>query len=253
MKRKVGLIGYGTIGKYIFEKLSRDGVEFAFIFNRSAAGDKQVDSLITDSVEEMRQQCAAGVDLVIEAATAQAVLDLAPAVLPFTDMAVFSATAFADQDFLNRMQHLCQTHRRRLYIPHGAIVGLDGIVDGKEVLQAVTVTTTKRPANLGRTDTGRTILYEGPTREVCKLYPRNVNVHAAIALAGLGFDETRSIIISDPGAPGNTHCIEVKAQGCTFKIDVVSEPGSGVTGAYTPVSAYSSIRRILSRQGLVIL
>ncbi|MDF2873560.1 MAG: nadX [Sporomusa sp.] len=253
MKKKVGIIGYGTIGKYIFEKLSRDGVEFAFVFDRTAVADKKKGTIFTDSTEEIVQKCAAGVDLVIETATSQAVVELAPAILRFADMVVFSATAFADQEFLNRIHQICQTSQHKLYIPHGAILGLDGIIDGKDVLQEVSVTTTKRPENLGRTDSCRTILYEGPTRNVCRLYPRNVNVHAAIALAGLGFDTTRSRIISDPDAPGNTHSIEIKAQGCTFKIEVVSEPVSGVTGAYTPVSAYSSIRRILFNQGLVII
>ncbi|WP_371377558.1 aspartate dehydrogenase domain-containing protein [Sporomusa aerivorans] len=253
MKKKVGIIGYGTIGRHIFEKLSRDGVEIAFVLDRKAAANKMAGILFTNSSEEIIQKCAAGVDLVIETATSQAVVELAPAILGFADMVVFSATAFADQEFLDRLQQICQTSQRKLYIPHGAILGLDGIVDGQDVLQAVTVTTTKRPENLGRTDSSRTILYEGATRDVCKLYPRNVNVHAAIALAGLGFDKTRSKIISDPDSPGNAHSIEIKAQGCTFKIEVVSEPVSGVTGAYTPVSAYASIRRILFRQGLVII
>ncbi|QDR79805.1 aspartate dehydrogenase domain-containing protein [Sporomusa termitida] len=253
MKKKVGIIGYGTIGKHVFEKLSQDEVEFAFVLERMAIADNKNGHLFTDSTEEIVRKCAAGVDLVIETATSQAVIELAPTILKVADMVVFSATAFADQEFLHQIKQICQTSGHNLYIPHGAILGLDGIFDGKDVLQAVSVTTTKRPENLGRTDTCRTILYEGSTRNVCKLYPRNVNVHAAIALAGLGFDKTQSKIISDPDSPGNTHSIEIKAQGCSFKIEVLSEPISGVTGAYTPVSAYSSIRRVLFNQGLVII
>lgn len=253
MKKKVGIIGYGTIGKYIFEKLSKDEVEFVFVFDRKAIADERIAGIFIDSAEEIARKCALGLDLVIETATSQAVVELAPAILRFTDMVVFSATAFADQEFQNRINQVCATYKHNIYVPHGAILGLDGIVDGKDVLQEVSITTTKRPENLGRTDTCRTILYEGSTRNVCRMYPRNVNVHAGIALAGLGFDKTQSKIISDPESPGNTHSIEIKAAGCKFKIDVVSEPISGVTGAYTPVSAYSSIRRILFREGLVII
>jgi len=99
----------------------------------------------------------------------------------------------------------------------------------------------------------QTVLYEGATREACKLYPRNVNVHAGIAIAGLGFDKTQSKIISDPDALGNTHVIAIKARGCTFNIEIVSDPVSGVTGAYTPVSAYSAVRKVLFKPSLVII
>lgn len=253
MKKKVGIIGYGTIGKYIFEKLSRDEVEFIFVFDKQAIADTRVADIFIDSAEAIAEKCALGLDLVIETATSQAVVDLAPVILKFTDMVVFSATAFADQEFFNQIKQVCQTYKHKLYVPHGAILGLDGIFDGRDVLQEVSITTTKRPENLGRTDTSRTILYEGSTRNVCKMYPRNVNVHAGIALAGMGFDKTQSKIISDPDSPGNTHSIEIKAAGCKFKIEVLSEPISGVTGAYTPVSAYASIRRILFSEGFVVI
>lgn len=58
--------------------------------------------------------------------------------------------------------------------------------------------------------------------------------------------------MSDPDVAGNTHKIEIEADGCRFAIDVLSTPGSGVTGAYTPVSAASSVRRILFKKGIVI-
>lgn len=253
MKKKVGIIGYGTIGKFIFDKLTGDEVECVFVFDKQAPTDPRVADLFISSSEELAEKCAAGLDLVIEAAVAPAVVELAPVVLKYTDMVVFSVTAFADQEFHTQIQQASATYKHNLYIPHGAVLGLDGIFDGRDVLQEVTITTTKRPKNLGRTDTCRTVLYEGPTRNACKLFPRNVNVHAGIALAGLGFDKTQSKIISDPDSPGNTHTIEIKAAGCRFKIEVLSEPISGVTGAYTPVSAYSSVRRVLFREGIVII
>lgn len=150
------------------------------------------------------------------------------------------------------MEDLCNTYGHTFYVPHGAILGLDGVFDGCSVLESVKITTIKKPKNLGRTDTKRTVLYEGPTRGACKAYPRNVNVHAGIAIAGLGFEKTQSVIIADPDSPGNTHKIEIEAEGCQFIIDVLSKPVSGVTGVYTPVSACSSVRRILFKKGIVI-
>lgn len=249
--KKIGLIGFGTIGRYLFEKLSDDDVEFAFVYSRSRPADKRIAGIYTNCAEVVAKKCEQGVDIVIEAAVFQAVVDLAPVILKHSDMAIFSITALADPAFQQQAEELCQKYGHNLFIPHGAIIGLDGLVDGRAVLKEVTITTTKRPANWGRSDTERTVLYEGPTREICRMYPRNVNVHAATALAGLGFDRTRSRTISDPDALGNTHVIEVKAEGCKFKTEVLSEPISGVTGAYTPVSAYSSIKRILFSKGIV--
>jgi len=252
MKKKIGLIGFGTIGKYIFEHLSNDEVEFVFVFDKQESTDHRIADIFVNSAEEVAEKCEQELDLVIETATAQAVVELAPIVLKFTDMAIFSSTAFADKEFQVQIEQLCHTYKHNVFVPHGAILGLDGIFDGKKVLQEVSITTTKRPENLGRTDSVRTILYEGSTRDACKMYPRNVNVHAGIALAGLGFDKTQSKIISDPASLGNTHTIEIKAESCSFRIEVLSTPISGVTGAYTPVSACSSIRRILFRDGIVI-
>jgi aspartate dehydrogenase len=249
--KKIGLIGFGTICKYLYEKLSEDDVEFVFVFSRTQPVDPRIAGIYTNSAEVVARKCEQGVDLVIEAAVFQTVVDLAPVILRHTDMVIFSITALADPVFQKQAEELCKTFGHNLYIPHGAIVGLDGLVDGRAVLKEVTITTTKRPANWGRSDTERTVLYEGPTREICRMYPRNVNVHAATALAGLGFDKTRSRTISDPEALGNTHVIEAKAEGCRFKTEVLSEPISGVTGAYTPVSAYSSIHRILFAKGIV--
>ena len=92
---------------------------------------------------------------------------------------------------------------RKIYIPHGAVLGYDGIFDGREVLEEVCITTTKKPANLGSSVTEKTVLFEGSTREACKKFPRNVNVHAGIAIAGLGFDKTRSRIVADPDVKGD--------------------------------------------------
>lgn len=251
MKKTVGLIGFGIIGKYLFKQLSNDGVDFAFIYDKTSEPHSNIP--LVHTLEDVEAICSKGVDLVIEAAIPEVVLKAAPIILKYADLLTFSTSAFSNELFNDDMEKICATYNHHLYIPHGAILGLDGIYDGREVLESVSITTTKRPENLGRNDSRKTVLYEGSTREACKLYPRNVNVHAGIAISGLGFDKTSSKIISDPDALGNTHVIRIKARGCTFNIEVVSDPISGVTGAYTPVSAYSAVRKVLFKPGLVII
>ena len=249
--KKLGLIGFGTIGRHIYEDRKND-VELAFVYDVVAPKDPEAAKVWISTPEQLEAKCKEGVDLVVEGAIAKVVIALAPTVLKYTDMLAFSTTAFAEEGFKEQVEALCAEYHHTFYIPHGAILGLDGIFDGRKVLKSVTITTTKKPKNLGRDDKTRTVLYEGPTRGACKAYPRNVNVHAGIAMAGLGFEKTQSRIIADPDSPGNTHKIEIDAEGCHFTIDVLSTPVSGVTGAYTPVSAASSVRRILFKTGIVI-
>lgn len=249
--KKIGLIGCGTIGRYIYEHLKNEA-EFAFIYDAVEPKEEELKKLLISTPAELEEKCAAGVDLVVEAAVAKVVIALAPTVLKYSDFMAFSTTAFAEEGFPEQVHKLCEEYGHTFLIPHGAILGLDGIFDGRTVLESVKITTTKKPKNLGRTDKVRTVLYEGPTRGACKAYPRNVNVHAGIAMAGLGFEKTQSVIIADPDSPGNTHKIEIEAEGCRFTIDVLSKPVSGVTGAYTPVSACSSVRRALYQRGIVI-
>ena len=104
--------------------------------------------------------------------------------------------------------------------------------------------TTKSPKSLGRTDEERTVVYDGPTRGACKAYPRNVNVHASIALAGIGFDQTCSKIISDPAVSTNAHEIHLEGDGMDIRMNIESFAAGAVTGAYTPHSACGSLDRI---------
>ncbi len=92
-------------------------------------------------------------------------------------------------------------------------------------------------------------LYEGSTREATKLYPRNVNVHAALALAGIGFDKTHSKIVADPSVNTNTHEIHIVGKGIDFTIRVSSFSEGGVSGKYVPLSACGSLDRVLGGAG----
>ena len=252
--KRIGIIGYGLIGQYINGHLNElNDVKTAFIYDLNPEVTAKLHSYTVLSTPEQVSQYMEShpVDLVVEAATYQAVQQLAPVILPYADMLTFSSCAFADQDFSDQIQAVGRQYGHSIYIPHGAVLGYDGIFDGREILEEVSITTTKKPKNLGSSVTERTVLFQGPTREACKKFPRNVNVHAGIALAGLGFDKTVSRIVADPDVEGNTHLVEVKADGVRFRIEVCSVPQGLVTGAYTPISAFNSVKRLISDQDLL--
>lgn len=238
----IGFLGCGTIGRAMVKHLqARGDHSIAFVQDPGFENDLGLDCPIVSQLVE--SQCRA--DIVVEGATADALKQNYEHYLQYGDLMVFSVTAFSDSVFAQKVTELCKANDTRVYLPHGAILGLDGIFDAREILGSVSIETTKNPKSLGREDTERTVVYEGPTREVCNLYPRNVNVHAAIALAGMGFDRTQSRIISDPAVNTNTHNIHVKGEGIDFRLDLSSFSTGGVTGAYTPVSACGSLDRIL--------
>ena len=133
--------------------------------------------------------------------------------------------ALADDAFRTTLERTAVEHGRRVFVPHGAIIGIDGLVDAGSTLKSVTVTTTKSPASLGLPPERYQVVYEGPVRDACAKFPRNVNVHAAIALAGLGLDRTVSRIVADPAVSTNSHLVEVEGAGYRFRIEVSSEAG----------------------------
>ena len=132
-----------------------------------------------------------------------------------------------------------------LYLPHGAILGLDGVFDGRTIIDEVSIETIKNPKSLGRDDKEYTVVFDGTAREATGLYPRNVNVHAALSLAGIGFDRTHSRIISDPSVNTNEHVIRVKGEGIDWTIHVTAFAAGAVSGKYVPFSACGSLDRIL--------
>ena len=89
------------------------------------------------------------------------------------------------------------------------------------------------------------MVFDGTAREATGLYPRNVNVHAALSLAGIGFDRTHSRIISDPSVNTNEHVIRVKGEGIDWTIHVTAFAAGAVSGKYVPFSACGSLDRIL--------
>jgi len=250
--KRIGLVGCGVIGSYIAKAATQLGfAKVDFVYDENREQCQKVPGAAP--LEKSSDIGSREVDLVIEAATEKAVREIAPQVLVKGNLLIFSVTGLADDDFRKSLQELCKENNTRLYIPHGAILGLDGIYDGRSVIEEVTITTTKSPKSLGVEETANGVLYDGPTRGACKLFPRNVNVHAALAVVGLGFDRTRSIVVADPKTSQMAHEIHVKGAGLEWNIRISSRSLGGVTGSYTPESAAMTVRRILANDYDIVL
>jgi aspartate dehydrogenase len=250
--KTIALAGCGLIGGHIAQAASDQG--FARVVAVSdpnpEASAKIPDAKVLAQAPDLADL---PVDLVIEAANAEVVKAMASRVLQKHDFLIFTVTPLADPDFEKEVRQICQKHQTRLFIPHGAILGLDGIHDGRKVLEEVSITTTKNPKNLGLSEPAEGVLYEGPTRGACAKFPRNVNVHAVVAAMGLGFDRTISRVVADPQTDQMAHEILVKGPGLEWRINISSRAMGAVTGSYTPESAAMTVRRILaSDQGVTL-
>ena len=246
MKKRIGLVGFGFIGQYLLAKAEKDDfIQIDFVYDVDPQRTANLKSSLV--LTNMNQLPDRNVDLVVEAAHPQAVRDLAPKIITQTDLLIFSLTSLADDAFREQMCWCAEAANRRIYIPHGAVLGLDGLHDGREVIDTVSITTVKHPRNLGLADKAilePVTIYEGSTRGACDKFPRNVNVHAAIALAGLGFDQTVSKIVADPGTDRMAHTIQVKGKGLQWEIKIESYATGEVTGSYTPESVFQTVRRL---------
>jgi aspartate dehydrogenase len=248
---RIGLLGCGSIGGFLAQHVLAEGaaesIELVYGFDMD---EKRLEKLppacrVTAQADLFFRPA----DLVVEAANADLLKQVAVRLVERSDLLLFSITALADDKFRAALEEAAVKHGRKVFLPHGAITGIDGLVDAGPTLTSVTVTTTKSPASLGLPPDTYKVVYEGPVREACAKFPRNVNVHAAVALAGLGFDHTTSRIVADPAVSTNSHLIEVVGTGYRFKIEVSSEAAGKVTGAYTPQSALGTLRRLCRSGG----
>jgi aspartate dehydrogenase len=248
---KIGLLGCGAIGgflaRHILAEGAADSIELGYVYD---IDEKHLQDIPAGRrIVKQSDLFDAPADLVVEAANAGLLKEVAVRMVERSDLLLFSITALADEAFRTALEQTAVKHGRKIHLPHGAMIGIDGLADAGPTLKSVTVTTTKSPASLGLPPDKYMVVFEGPTREACGKFPRNVNVHAAIALAGVGFDRTISRIVADPAVSTNSHLVEVEGTGYRFRIDVSSEAGGKVTGAYTPQSALGTLRRICRSGG----
>ncbi|MDH3595455.1 MAG: aspartate dehydrogenase [Rhodospirillales bacterium] len=147
----------------------------------------------------------------------------------------------------------------RIVVPSGALLGLDAVRAAAEgTIESVTLVTRKPPGGLAGAPylvergigldglTAPLKVFDGNAREGARGFPANVNVAAALSLAGIGPDETRLEIWADPAVTRNTHTIEVEADSARFRMTIENVPSeeNPRTGRITPLSVIATLRRL---------
>lgn len=259
--KKVGIIGCGTIGGQLAVAIDAGSVKNATLVSLFDAVQGSAQSLKqklrtnvsahTDFDSFISTDC----DIVVEAASQDATRKFAGRVLGSgKDLMVMSVGALADSALLSSLQ----AAKGRVYVPTGAIAGIDTVRAVRHLLESVTLTTTKSPKALAGApffETAKikledvkekTMVYEGPASEAVRMFPANVNVAAVLSLAGIGFEKTRVRIVADPAASTNQHEITAKGSFGEFRFTVnnAPSPGNPKTSYLAVLSAIECLRSI---------
>lgn len=197
------------------------------------------------------------VDLVVEAASQEAVKTAGLSVLQNrSDLVVMSVGALLDDAVREVLCSACSDFGRGIYVPSGAVAGLDALGAVKGETESVTLTTTKPPAALrgapffgGKEPDldGPATVFEGTAGEAVELFPANVNVAASVALSSLGASRTRVRLVADPGAARNKHVVEAEGRFGRLRIEVDNVPSENPrTSRLASLSCIEALRRLCS-------
>jgi aspartate dehydrogenase len=259
--RNVALIGYGAIGQAVAAALHGDEtLRITHVVVRPGKAHAVANLLppgilAVESIEALDPRP----DLLLEVASHSAVADFVPAALAAgIETAIVSTGALADDALRLRVEESAARGGAQLHLLSGAIGGIDALAAYREgELKEVTYVGRKPPAGWRDTPAAAqfdlatlaraTTIYEGTAREAARLYPKNANVAATVALAGLGFDRTRVRLVADPQAAGNIHRVEATSNAGTFAIELTGKPlpDNPRSSAQTVLSAVRALRNLV--------
>ena len=270
MQKKIGIIGCGTIGRELalaIDKSSVGDAALVFLFDTiTNASSNLRDSLVNNNPSIFSRfshltssQSFKQADIVVEAASQEAVRAFAKKIVSTNkSLMIMSTGALSDSHLVDALYNAVTKHDGRIYIPTGAIAGIDAICSVRHLLDFVMLTTTKNPKALAgapffklrnirpESINKKTLLYEGNASDAAKMFPSNVNVAVVLSLAGRGTRNTRVRVIADPCATRNEH--EITARGKFGEISIVisnaPSPSNPKTSFLASLSAIECLRRI---------
>lgn len=265
--RDIAIIGCGAIGAILSRSIDSGG-----------AGNTKLISLFDSDPEDARALAEElndrpkvveningilnddEIDLVVEAASQRAVKEYAEGVLlSGKDLVTLSVGAFSDEKLLEEVREIAKDNGRRVYLPSGAILGLDGIQAAEIAgFEEVVLTTRKPPETLASTkyveeeemdisDLEKPmVIFSGTATDAVKAFPESVNVAASLSIAGEGFEKTKVKVVADPSLSQNVHEIEIKGEAGEFRTEAKNfpSPENPKTSYLAALSAIRTLRNL---------
>lgn len=262
MVQRVAIAGFGAIGKVVAEAIDRgiDGLQLAAVSARDTARAERAMTGFVHPVPVLPlARLWEAADIIVECAPAALLRDIAePALAAGRTLAVLSCGALLDNfDLVD----LARRHNARILVPTGALLGLDAVQAAAQgAISRAHMITRKPPGGLDGAPylvehgisvlgLGRALcVFTGSAREAARGFPANVNVAAALALAGVGPDRTTIEIWADPDVDRNIHRIEVEAEAARLSMQIENVPSleNPKTGRLTPLSVIALLRKLTS-------
>jgi aspartate dehydrogenase len=264
---RIGIIGGGAIARLFLEHIRRGDMgeaEVAAIQGRSetSRGKALADAHHVPYVSSLQALVEKRPSMVIEAASHDAVRECAEPLLERgIAVMVLSGGALCDDALRARLESAAARNKALLYVPSGGIGGLDALKAACAAgVDSVEIAVTKPPAawkgiayvenmnvDLDRLD-GPLTLFDGTAREGVPHFPANVNIAAALSMAGIGFDRTRLKVVADPALTHNTHYINIRGitGSISMKFESVPFPDNPKTAMLACYSALAAFRQFNS-------
>ncbi|MEM7431023.1 MAG: aspartate dehydrogenase [Pseudomonadota bacterium] len=259
---ELGIIGKGAIAGYVQRALKDRGytISVALLRSGSSLGGAENDAPTTVySADDL----PAGIEHMIDCAGHQALRIHGPTILRRgIDLTTVSIGALADDTLFEDLTAAATAGNSKLHLTSGAVGGLDALnAASAGNLKAVTYIG-RKPPNGWKGSPAETQLdldslsdptthFDGTARDAALQYPKNANVAAAVALAGVGFDATHVELIADPTIGENVH--EVHAEGdfgrFSFQIAGNALPNNPRSSALAAMSVVSTVERAMLRVG----
>jgi aspartate dehydrogenase len=273
MKKNISIIGCGAIGSELALSVDRTMIENITISsildikleNAEVLKSKLMNNnpLVFNNFSDLiKSENFKDVNLVIEAASQNALTNyLNEIILLKKDVLVMSVGAFANAEFFSQVIKNVEKNDINLYLPSGAIAGIDAIKSVKSSISYVTLTTTKNPNSLKDSPffkknnitinsiKKRTLIFEGSAIEAVENFPANVNVAALLGLTGIGLEKTKVNVIADPSIRINKHEIKVIGKFGELIVRIKNIPSSTnpKTSYLAILSVIESLRSITTK------
>ena len=261
LKYNVGIVGLGAIGLQIAQTIDLGKLpqmRVSVVCSRDQVkAKKNLKTLKSQpsitSIENVAKQS----DVVIECAPAEIFDQIAESAIEAGKIFI-PASVGALLPRMHLVDRAAETGAK-IIIPTGALLGLDAVRAAAEGnIESITLKTRKPPTGLAGAPhllennisvdnlSEAKLVFEGSARDGAIGFPANVNVAAALSLAGIGPDKTRLQIWADPSVNRNMHTIVVEADSARFTMTIENIPTieNPKTGKITALSMIATLRRL---------
>lgn len=258
----ITMVGCGAIGLEVMDLLKNDA---DLVIDRVIASARHhaeaCDKLARFSpVPEVVERLGADQhpDFLVECAGHSAIEEhVIPALERGIPCLVVSIGALTESDLAARLEAAAQQGGTQVHLLSGAIGAIDALSAARfGGLDEVFYTGRKPPGAWKGTPaeavcdldglTAPKTIFEGSAREAARLYPKNANVAATLALAGLGLDQTRVQLFADPTVVENVHHVEARGAFGSFELTMRGKPLSS-NPKTSALTVYSVVRALVNR------